>query len=84
MVNDVGVVVEDKPYSDYSLGKIKTNLRIRKLTPPLECWRLMGISDDDFLKHKQAECQTPNFINKRGTELLVNVFEAILRNLFKE
>ena len=82
-VNDVAVVVEDKPYSDYSLGKIKTNLRIRKLTP-LECWRLMGISDTDFDKAQASGMSNAQLYKQAGNGIVVNVFEAILRELFKE
>lgn len=46
-----GRVQKDKAHTlttDDSKGVVE-NLRIRKLTPK-ECWRLMGISDEDFYK----------------------------------
>ena len=140
--NDIAVVVEDKPYSDYSLEKIRgnivkenvvgtitanamqsvnhdnchlvieqkshgynkdgkhicptiktssweennhlvNNLRIRKLTP-LEAFRLMGISDDDFWKAQESGMSNAQLYKQAGNGIVVNVFEAILRNLFKE
>ncbi|HZK00264.1 MAG TPA: DNA (cytosine-5-)-methyltransferase, partial [Tissierellaceae bacterium] len=33
--------------------KVQTNYKIRKLTPK-ECWRLMGFTDEDYFKARQA------------------------------
>jgi len=62
---------------------VNNNLRIRKLTPK-ECWRLMGISDDDFDKAKASGMSNSQLYKQAGNGIVVNVFEAILRNLFKE
>ena len=59
-----------------------SNLRIRKLTP-LECWRLMGISDEDFYKVKNAGVSNSQLYKQAGNGIVVNVFEAILRELIK-
>lgn len=49
--------------------------RIRKLTP-LECWRLMGFSDEDF--HKAAEVNSNSQLYKQaGNSIVKNVLVAI-------
>ena len=53
--------------------------RIRKLTPK-ECWRLMGFSDRDFDKASQV-CSNTQLYRQAGNSIVVNVLEAILRNL---
>ncbi len=55
--------------------------RIRKLTP-LECWRLMGFSDADFRK-AESVCSNNQLYRQAGNSIVVNVLEAILRNLLK-
>lgn len=55
------------------------NCRIRKLTPK-ECWRLMGFSDDDFDKAAQV-CSNTQLYRQAGNSIVVNVLEAILKNL---
>ena len=70
--SDVGVVVT-KEYA---------NLRIRKLTP-FECWRLMGISDEDFYKAKNAGVSNSQLYKQAGNGIVVNVFEAILREMIR-
>ena len=54
---------------------INQNLRIRKLTP-LECWRLMGISDDDFYK-AQAVVSKSQLYKQAGNAIVVDVLMAI-------
>jgi len=60
----------------------KYYFRIRKLTP-LECWRLMGISDDDFNKAKAVGMSNSQLYKQAGNGIVVNVFEAILRGMIK-
>lgn len=63
--------------------------RIRKLTP-LECWRLMGFSDEDF--HKAEEVNSNSQLYKQtGNSIVKNVLMAIFgqmipgkENLYKE
>ena len=57
------------------------NLRIRKLTPK-ECWRLMGISDDDFAKAQEVNSNTQLY-KQAGNAIVVDVLEAIFTNTFK-
>lgn len=58
------------------------NYRIRKLTPK-ECWRLMGFSDKDFEKAEKVNSNTQLY-KQAGNSIVVNVLEAIFRNLFKK
>lgn len=98
--NDVGVVVQQKargynkggqhelcpPITANSFQEnnhLLSGLRIRKLTP-LECWRLMAISDTDFDKAQESGMSNAQLYKQAGNGIVVNVFEAILRNLFKE
>lgn len=53
--------------------------RIRKLTP-LECWRLMGFDDADYAKAAKVNSNTQLY-KQAGNSIVVNVLEAILRNL---
>ena len=93
--DDIGVVlkVDDTDvYSDEfeiieidnkAYIRIKGELfRIRKLTP-LECWRLMGISDEDFYKAKNAGVSNSQLYKQAGNGIVVNVFEAILREMIR-
>ena len=57
------------------------NYRIRKLTPR-ECFRLMGFTDADFDKiHGISNTQ---LYKMAGNSIVVNVLEAIFKQLFKE
>lgn len=64
--------------------------RIRKLTP-LECYRLMGFDDEDFMKAKQAlihayyngkDKADSQLYKQAGNSIVVNVLEEIFKNLF--
>ena len=61
---------------------IEIPFRIRKLTPK-ECWRLMGCSDEDFYKAKQFNSDSQLY-KQAGNAIVVNVLEAIFKNLFKD
>ena len=56
--------------------------RVRKLTP-LECWRLMGFSDDDFNKAKSAGLSNSQLYKQAGNSIVVPVLEGIFSELFK-
>jgi DNA (cytosine-5)-methyltransferase 1 len=58
---------------------INHNLRIRKLTPR-ECWRLMGCSDEDFNK-AQTVCSNSQLYKQAGNAIVVDTFQAILKNM---
>ncbi len=65
-----GVVVND--------GK---KLRIRHLTER-ECWRLMGQSDEDFEKAKDAGVSRTQLYKQAGNSIVVPVLEAIFRGMY--
>lgn len=56
--------------------------RIRKLTP-LECFRLMDVTDEDFYK-AQAVNSNSQLYKQAGNSIVVSVLEAIFRNMFLE
>ena len=56
--------------------------KVRKLTP-LECWRLMGVSDEDFYKVKNAGISNSRLVRLAGNSIVVDVLERIFENLFK-
>ena len=59
---------------------VKDELRIRKLTP-LECWRLMGFSDEDFYKAQEVNSNTQLY-KQAGNSIVVNVLEEIFKQMF--
>ena len=90
-VNGKQPSLQDKVYNSEGISTAITTAimpsiteltRIRKLTP-IECWRLMGISDDDFYK-AQAVNSNSQLYKQAGNAIVVDVFEAILRNMIKE
>ena len=56
--------------------------RIRRLTP-LECFRLMGVTGEDFYK-AQAVNSNSQLYKQAGNSIVVSVLEAIFRNMFLE
>ena len=63
-------------------GVVLKNLRIRKLTPK-ECWRLMGFDDEDYERAARVNSNTQLY-KQAGNSIVVNVLEAILKNLLLE
>ena len=61
---------------------ISNGLRIRKLTPR-ECWRLMGIDDEDFDKAKAAGISDSQLYKQAGNGIVVDVFTEILKGLIE-
>ena len=57
-------------------------LRIRKLTPK-ECWRLMGWKDKQIDKVLATGMSNTQLYKQAGNGIVVNVLEAIFKNLFK-
>ena len=65
--NDVGIVLKSNNYV------------IRKLTP-LECWRLMGIDDEDFYKAQEVNSNAQLY-KQAGNGIVVDVLVAIFKQL---
>lgn len=55
---------------------------VRELTPR-ECWRLMGFSDEDYDKASEVNTKTQLY-KQAGNSIVVNVLEAIFKQLFKD
>ena len=64
-------------------GINNNDFRIRKLTPR-ECFRLMGMRDDDIDKIQQAGISNTQQYKMAGNSIVVDVLEAIFKNLFME
>ena len=63
----------------YKIGEEIYLIRIRKLTPK-ECWRLMGFSDEDFLKAEQVNSNTQLY-KQAGNSIVKNVLMSIFQNM---
>ena len=57
-------------------------LTIRKFTPK-ECWRLMGFDDSDFEKAQKVNSDAQLY-KQAGNSIVVNVLEAIFKELLYE
>ena len=54
--------------------------RIRKLTPK-ECWRLMGYTDEDFDKAKNAGVSNSQLYKQAGNAIVKQVLMAIFKQM---
>lgn len=62
---------------------VEATYRIRKLTPR-ECFRLMGMRDDDIDKIQAAGISNTQQYKMAGNSICIPVLEAIFKNLFME
>ena len=62
---------------------IEESFKIRKLTPR-ECFRLMGMRDTDIDKIQEAGISNTQQYKLAGNSIVVDVLEAIFKNLFGE
>ena len=60
--------------------KTRKDYHIRKLTP-LEVWRLMGFSDEDFKKAKDSGISDTQLYKQAGNSIVVDVLENIFKKL---
>lgn len=60
---------------------INEKYRVRKLTP-LECWRLMAFTDEDFYKVKNIGISNSQLYKQAGNSIVVKVLEGIFKELF--
>ena len=80
-VNDTGVspTLTTRPEGFKTAILPIQNYRIRKLTPR-ECWRLMGVRDEQFDKlHDISNCQ---LYKMAGNSIVVDVLMGIFKNMF--
>ena len=61
--------------------KILVGNRLRKLTPR-ECFRLMGLKDDEIDKIQSTDLSNSRQYKMAGNSIVINVLEAIFKNLF--
>lgn len=61
---------------------VNNGYRLRKLTPK-ECWRLMGFSDRDFEKAKNAGVSNTQLYKQAGNSIVVDVLYYIFKNLYE-
>lgn len=82
-VKDYAFTIPANPMSDrfqMVIQNMSKHYRIRKLTP-LECHRLMGVKDEDFYKMKNAGISDSQLYKLAGNSIVVDVLEAIFRNI---
>jgi DNA (cytosine-5)-methyltransferase 1 len=78
-VQDNGDTCPTLTATETGVCRIETPYRIRKLTP-LECWRLMGFTDEDFHKAETVNSNTQLY-KQAGNSIVVDVLEAIFRQM---
>lgn len=67
---------------DTKINKLdEKEFKIRKLTS-LECWRLMGFNNEDFYNAQKLGISDSQLYKQAGNSIVVNVLEAIFKNLF--
>lgn len=81
--NKVGIKVAPTLRASSSHTCVYSDYRIRKLTP-LECWRLMGFSDEDFYKAQSIPTSNTQLYKQAGNSIVVKVLEQIFKNLFEQ
>ena len=62
--------------------RLESLIQIRRLTP-LECFRLMGFSDEDFWKAKQAGVSDSQLYKQAGNAIVVDVLFYIFQELYE-
>ena len=87
----VGKEVANTLNTGCNQGNLENDYRIRKLTP-LEVWRLMGFTYEDYWKARKAlekefynggDRSNSQMYKMAGNSIVVDVSEGILDNLFK-
>lgn len=73
--NTLTSVQKDNMVLETGVCKIDSQYRIRKLTP-MECWRLMDFSDEDFHKAESVNSNTQLY-KQAGNSIVRNVLVAI-------
>lgn len=76
----IGKETADTIQTSQKEGVVMNNLRIRKLTPK-ECFRLMGVKDEDFEKIAKNQSNA-SLYHLAGDSIVVNVLMAIFKELF--
>lgn len=77
--NNISATLTTRPDTLGVVVQEQEKLEIRKLTP-LECWRLMGIDDQDYYKAEKVSSRSQLY-KQAGNAIVVDVFQEILRGL---
>lgn len=80
-VQENGNICPTLTSSTQDIVNIDEQYRVRKLTP-LECWRLMSFTDEDFYKAKNAGISNSQLYRQAGNSIVVKVLEGIFENMF--
>lgn len=78
-VQDEGTVCPTLMTSN-EICRVEDEYRIRKLTP-LECWRFMGFTDEDFYKAQSVNSDAKLYA-QAGNSIVVNVLEEVFKQMF--
>lgn len=81
-VQENGQVSPTLMAGEQDICRIENQYRIRKLTP-LECWRLMDFTDEDFEKAAQVNSNTQLY-KQAGNSIVRNVLVAILGQMIPD
>lgn len=82
--NKIGLKISQTIRANNSFAPVlDNNFTIRKLTP-LECFRLMGMSDENFYKIKSKCISDSQLYKLAGNSICVNVLKHIFISLFKK
>lgn len=76
---DVSQTLTDPKHGSQALYD---GMRIRKLTP-LECWRLMGQTDEMFYKAKAVNSDSQLY-KQAGNSIVVDVLYYLMKNVFEQ
>ena len=80
-VQENGKISPTLTASENGISYINKEYRVRKLTP-LECWRLMSFTDEDFYKAKNVGISNSQLYKQAGNSIVVKVLEGIFKELF--
>ncbi|HSQ90534.1 DNA cytosine methyltransferase [Romboutsia sp.] len=80
-VQENGTISPTLTASSQDIVSIDSQYRVRKLTP-LECWRLMSFTDEDFHKAKNSGLSNSQLYKQAGNSIVVKVLEGIFSQLF--
>lgn len=78
----VGYGVAQTIQTEVLMGVVLEDLTIKKLTP-LECWRLMGVKDEDYFKAVNAGLKKTALYELAGNAIVVQVLERIFQEVMK-
>lgn len=76
------IIEMDKERKSYMIEDQERKLKIRKLIPE-ECFKLMGLTEDDCLKCRKVGCSDTQLYRIAGNGLITNCVELITEHLYK-